>query len=593
MAPKSTEQKERAKALHKQKLEEKRLAKEKAEAEAQSKVKAKAEEDAKIKLENDKNNVKYEDSHQDPTDLTIHKLPQDGEPCLMGIPLDALSSLMSYLPAKELGCLIMTCRTLNACLSETKAHHLYTRLNTHYINLCENASQAGDIIQASLTNGGETKRCITKKSKGKIKIANKACIGSDEYPAYARFIEEAVSGYTVTQFGCPKVVLPKCVNGRIASCSPEHTLSRAYGGFVAGGGGSGVASWGVGNRGQLGHGKRKDEETPMPLLGGIGYQIRIVQVSAGGGLVRVAHSLLLTDLGRVLSFGTGQYGQLGHGWQSGRTLPDETRPRFIEALSRVRVTCVSAGELHSACITEDGDLYTWGDGFCGQLGHGDKRPQLLPKQVIKGEMEDECCLVVSCGNRHTLVNTEDGEVFSFGLGHFGVLGRAFTPYQNHAETALAEVPHSAQGVDTGTSLAQAASLEESDAAFEELYGTSAQVHESSGLQRLPTHEMSDETRAQLHLLSNLTLDDDSDQLIPVKIDVLEDINIVGVSAGHRHRYVVPSIHSWKSSRIILTHSILCCQKVLYWTMRADSILLDLDLQDVWDMVILRSKSTHA
>lgn len=72
-----------------------------------------------------------------------------------------------------------------------------------------------------------------------------------------------------------------------------------------------VASWGVGKRGQLGHGKRDDHKDPKLMMGGIGYGIRIVQVAAGGGLVRVAHSLLLTSHGKVLSFGTGQYGALG------------------------------------------------------------------------------------------------------------------------------------------------------------------------------------------------------------------------------------------------------------------------------------------
>ena len=74
-------------------------------------------------------------------------------------------------------------------------------------------------------------------------------------------------------------VLPPCVNGRLASVSPEHTLCRIGGdGEKCGAGGSGVASWGVGKRGQLGHGKREDQREPRMLLGGIGYGIRIVQV---------------------------------------------------------------------------------------------------------------------------------------------------------------------------------------------------------------------------------------------------------------------------------------------------------------------------
>jgi alpha-tubulin suppressor-like RCC1 family protein len=82
-------------------------------------------------------------------------------------------------------------------------------------------------------------------------------------------------------------------------------------------------------------------------------------VSAGGGLVRVAHTLLLTDTGHVLSFGCASYGQLGHGYSAGSQLPDEVRPRYITALANEFVTCISAGELHSGCVTEDGDVYTW------------------------------------------------------------------------------------------------------------------------------------------------------------------------------------------------------------------------------------------
>ncbi len=101
----------------------------------------------------------------------------------------------------------------------------------------------------------------------------------------------------------------------------------------------------------------------------------------------------------MLSFGCAQYGQLGHGYDSGKQLPDKLRPQYVKDLSHLKCTCVSAGELHSAVVTADGDVYTWGDAFCGQLGLGDKRPQLTPQQVTKGGLEDECILSVSCGAR--------------------------------------------------------------------------------------------------------------------------------------------------------------------------------------------------
>jgi|AntRauTorckE5430_2_1112549.scaffolds.fasta_scaffold09119_2 E3 ubiquitin-protein ligase HERC2 len=241
------------------------------------------------------------------------------------------------------------------------------------------------------------------------------------------------------------------------------------------------------------------------LLGGIGYGIRVVQISAGGGLVRVAHSLLLTSTGQVLSFGTAQYGQLGHGYSAGKQLPDVMRPKYIEALSQHHCICVSAGELHSAAVTAEGELFCWGDGFCGQLGLAEKSPKLKPQLVEKGGLEDECVLSVSCGARHTLAVTEDGEVFSFGLGHFGVLGRSYTPYEYCNNSVLAGL-----GVD------------DDDAQVEV-------VQRSAVLM-----DMDEDMRRRLDLLANLTLDDGSDQCIPKVIDALQGIRIIGVDAGHRH-----------------------------------------------------------
>lgn len=70
--------------------------------------------------------------------------------------------------------------------------------------------------------------------------------------------------------------------------------------------------------------------------------------------VRVAHSLLLTATGRVLSFGCASHGQLGHGFSAKGVLHDEFRPKYIEALAGERIVCVSAGELHSAAVNADG-----------------------------------------------------------------------------------------------------------------------------------------------------------------------------------------------------------------------------------------------
>ena len=149
------------------------------------------------------------------------------------------------------------------------------------------------------------------------------------------------------------------------------------------------------------------------------------------------------------------------------------------------------------------DVYTWGEGFCGQLGHyGDKRPQMRPKQISSGGLEDEVVASVSCGARHTLFVTEDGEVFSTGLGHFGVLGRSYTPFEYDADAAVSSFVEDLSEEDA----AEAAQATATAAA------APAQNENNAGI--------SEETRAHLDLLGTLTLDDASDQCHPVIIDSL-------------------------------------------------------------------------
>ena len=44
---------------------------------------------------------------------------------------------------------------------------------------------------------------------------------------------------------------------------------------------------------------------------------------------------------------------------------------------------VSCGPYHSAAVTSSGALFTWGDGLCGKLGHGDQQSISEPRQVCQ------------------------------------------------------------------------------------------------------------------------------------------------------------------------------------------------------------------
>jgi hypothetical protein len=338
-------------ARRKAELEKKRAAR-KAEKEQQEALLLQAAQDLKaLKLQEEEEKAKNQNDKNSDTFSFLLSLPED-----------AMQVLFCMLPACDLGCLVVTCSTLHTYLSKARVMHLKSRLNSSRLQMCSNETHVQSVLRQSFpsyAHGSLTSSTDTKKTReGDNNQPN------NEYLFYSSFVEEAMgcSVLSVPSNSAPAsafkskrpdtILLPSYLQGRFASTSPEHSLCRASRT-------SGCASWGVGMRGQLGHGQRQDERLPK-LLPQFGLDsIRIVQVSAGGGLVRVAHSLLLTSTGRVLSFGTGQYGALGHGYSAAKQLPDALRPQYVDSLKSVTCVCVAAGELHSAVVTSDGDVYSW------------------------------------------------------------------------------------------------------------------------------------------------------------------------------------------------------------------------------------------
>jgi alpha-tubulin suppressor-like RCC1 family protein len=83
------------------------------------------------------------------------------------------------------------------------------------------------------------------------------------------------------------------------------------------------------------------------------------------------------------------------------------------------VVDLSAGDNYSGIVTESGDVYTWGFGNEGQLGHGDKSDQFLPRKVSLKEQVK----AISCGGAHTAMLTKNGKLLLVGRGREGQLGR--------------------------------------------------------------------------------------------------------------------------------------------------------------------------
>ena len=168
-------------------------------------------------------------------------------------------------------------------------------------------------------------------------------------------------------------------------------------------------TFGYGVGGQLGHGGQEPESVPRLVLGLVGT--KVVGVAAGS-----THTVVCTSEGQLYTFGHGDAGRLGHGGEE-----DELVPRLVEGLVGTKVVGVAAGSSHTVVCTSDGQLYTFGHGYAGRLGHGGQQVELVPR-LVEG-LVGKSVVGVATGNAfHSVVWTDEGEVYSFGKGAKGQLG---------------------------------------------------------------------------------------------------------------------------------------------------------------------------
>lgn len=173
-----------------------------------------------------------------------------------------------------------------------------------------------------------------------------------------------------------------------------------------------VTACGKGSYGRLGLGDSDDQ----PTLKRVVFDSRIKRISSSKG--SDGHSLALSEDGNVYSWGDGDYGKLGHGNPT-----TQRQPKMIGGRGWWNVINICAGFRHSAAVTTEGYLYTWGEGEFGKLGHGDTVSHNTPTLVADLSGVGS----VSCGNTHTLVLSADGKtVWSFGSGEWGKLGHGDT-----------------------------------------------------------------------------------------------------------------------------------------------------------------------
>lgn len=256
----------------------------------------------------------------------------------------------------------------------------------------------------------------------------------------------------------------------LVACSSAHTLAASRHGLVW--------SWGIGGNGQLGHGDDANRSVPTIVetiqrfheitgvqslaAGGrhsvvvtcngwcwsvhtfgcnangqlghghfgpsILFPTEVLAVSSSGVRKCAAgtrHTLLSTFSGAVFSFGAGDTGQLGGCGSDdpddpGMPIQNSSHPRLIPLFEPMCVRSIGCGCLHTLIVVEGGDLYTFGSGGSGQLGHGDLEMLQFPRRVEP--LVGVPIMAVAAGSQHSLALTRNGRIFAFGFGEHGALG---------------------------------------------------------------------------------------------------------------------------------------------------------------------------
>ncbi|TDH73114.1 hypothetical protein CCR75_004261 [Bremia lactucae] len=118
-----------------------------------------------------------------------------------------------------------------------------------------------------------------------------------------------------------------------------------------------------------------------------------------------------THAGQILTFGSGDCGQLGHGVEEESDLMVKF-PRVVRPLATLSIVRIACGGLHSAAITAAGEVYTWGCDDDGALGRvGDEN---VPTKVNGFGPQEAIAIRIVGGDCHTAVVSLAGKVFTWG-----------------------------------------------------------------------------------------------------------------------------------------------------------------------------------
>ena len=161
-------------------------------------------------------------------------------------------------------------------------------------------------------------------------------------------------------------------------------------------------SWGSNDYGELGDGTTTRRKKPVQIV----EDTQFIQISAGN-----ACSLAIDRNGNLWSWGYNYAGQLGDGTKNNKLIPTIIN-------TEVSFTHISTGDGFSMAIDYSGNIWSWGRNYSGQLGNGTHEEKLEPVQITTGRKFTQ----ISAGAEHSLAIDSEGNLWAWGYNGYGQLG---------------------------------------------------------------------------------------------------------------------------------------------------------------------------
>eukprot|EP00740_Mantoniella_antarctica_P008666 CAMPEP_0181368072 /NCGR_PEP_ID=MMETSP1106-20121128/11847_1 /TAXON_ID=81844 /ORGANISM="Mantoniella antarctica, Strain SL-175" /LENGTH=246 /DNA_ID=CAMNT_0023484073 /DNA_START=1793 /DNA_END=2534 /DNA_ORIENTATION=- len=164
------------------------------------------------------------------------------------------------------------------------------------------------------------------------------------------------------------------------------------------------------------------------------------------------HAAAVCDSGELFMWGSGSHGKLGLGYEKEYFVP----MLVLGQLQGKRVVTISAGTQHTAALTSDNAVFTWGWGKDGRLGHGDEKSKFVPTLVETVTKYMQGCVAVSAGHDHTAAISVNADLLTWGgdpntVSKLG-LGLSFGSAFIRMDPSLVRMPDGFQGWCTTASL---------------------------------------------------------------------------------------------------------------------------------------------